>query len=203
MIGMPMNLRDLLESPADAISPFSGRELVAEKVKTIVWMDGPYNFGCACHDQLPPSGFLGNDSDCHGSARAAVDAVPSSVEQIFSGISIAVPIGAPLTSCAEMTNPCRQAYIDYLGPSRNRPSWDPIAVSIAVRGAAAMRLREAGGSSGHMNVSEGGKEKWIPYGGSNQTFVEFENAEARKWIREELNALLCRPPASSARGGGA
>jgi len=195
MIGMTTNMRDLLESPADAIIALSGKELVAEKVKTIVWMDGPYNFGCACHDLVPGGGFLGNDTDCRGSARTAVNAVPPSVKQIFSGNKIAVPIGAPLTMCTEKTNPCRQAYVDYLGEYRNRPSWDPIAVSIAIRGATAMHLREIG-EGGHMKVSEGGMEKWIPHGGANQTYVEFESIEARMWMREELNSLLCMPPES-------
>ncbi len=36
------NLADLLKSPADAISPLSGRDLVARKVRTLVAMGGGY-----------------------------------------------------------------------------------------------------------------------------------------------------------------
>ena len=39
-IGFVTNIAALLVSPADDISPLSGRDLVAQKVKTIVWMGG-------------------------------------------------------------------------------------------------------------------------------------------------------------------
>ena len=40
LIGFVTNIAALLVSPADDISPLSGRDLVAQKVKTIVWMGG-------------------------------------------------------------------------------------------------------------------------------------------------------------------
>ena len=46
-IGMPTNLRDLLNTTADQFSPLSGIDLVAKKVNKVVFMDGGYNFGCA------------------------------------------------------------------------------------------------------------------------------------------------------------
>ena len=40
--GFPTNIRNLLESPADDISPLTGYDLVAAKVKTVVWQGGWY-----------------------------------------------------------------------------------------------------------------------------------------------------------------
>jgi len=64
-IGMTMNMRDLVQSEADQYSELSGHDLIAKKVKEIVWMDGMYNFGCAEHDTY---NWLGDDADCRGSA---------------------------------------------------------------------------------------------------------------------------------------
>jgi hypothetical protein len=64
-IGMTTNLRDLLQSKGDATSHLNGVDLVAAKVKTVVWMDGDYNFGCA---QYRYDRWLGSDDGCRGSA---------------------------------------------------------------------------------------------------------------------------------------
>ena len=48
--------------------------------------------------------------------------------------------GGALTSCSDESNPCRAAYIDYCGHGVNRPSWDPLTLIAAVRGAGGVRL---------------------------------------------------------------
>ena len=40
--GFPTNIRNLLESQADDISPLNGYDLVAAKVKEVVWQGGWY-----------------------------------------------------------------------------------------------------------------------------------------------------------------
>ena len=82
-IGITTNMRDLLRSQPDKYSTLDGTALVARKVKLVVWMNGLYNFGCAQHDE---DNWLGPDTDCRGSAKAAVEGWPSSVKQIFSGV---------------------------------------------------------------------------------------------------------------------
>ena len=47
-IGITTNMRDLVLSERDEFSPLSGPELIGQKVKLIVWMDGGYNFVRAC-----------------------------------------------------------------------------------------------------------------------------------------------------------
>lgn len=68
-IGITTNMRDLVLSSPDQYSKLNGHDLVAQKVNRVVWMDGMYNFGCAQHDS---DNWLGPDTDCRGSAQAAV-----------------------------------------------------------------------------------------------------------------------------------
>ena len=86
-IGITTNMRDLVLSEPDDISPLSGHDLISEKVLKIVWMDGMYNFGCAEHDTY---NWLGDDAGCRGSAQAAVMNFPSNVKQVFSPVGIDV-----------------------------------------------------------------------------------------------------------------
>eukprot|EP01047_Picozoa_sp_COSAG01_P065208 COSAG01_NODE_8768_length_2665_cov_25.306703_2_plen_296_part_00 len=65
-IGITTNMRDLVQSQPDSFSPLNGHDLIAKKVKVIVWMDMMYNFGCAQHDT---DNWLGSDEGCRGSAQ--------------------------------------------------------------------------------------------------------------------------------------
>jgi hypothetical protein len=190
-IGIPTNMRDLVQSGPDKYSPLNGHDLIAQKVNMIVWMDMMYNFGCAQHDSAD---WLGPDTDCRGSAEAAVMGWPASVKQIFSPLGGDVKHGSWLTGCAGIGNPCRQAFEDWLGPSNGRSSWDPIAVMIAVRGAAGIHCKEVD-QGGKNTVNEAGQEFWHDGqpGQSNQSRVVYDGA-AQEAISFELNQLLCKPP---------
>jgi hypothetical protein len=142
-IGFTTCLRDLLMSAADRFNPHPGRDLVARKVAKVVFQGGWYaplhvnghttfNWDCgACCGYQP-------DEGCAGAARYVVSHMPDSVQMIFSDVGDGIWHGAALTSCAHANNPCREAYLAYLGPGRARQSWDPIAVAVAVRGPEAM-----------------------------------------------------------------
>lgn len=200
-IGITTNMRDLIQSKPDKFSPLDGKALVAQKVKLIVWMDGLYNFGCAQHDE---DNWLGPDTGCRGSAKAAVEAWPSSVKQIFSGVGGDVMHGAWLEGCAAKGNPCRQAFEDWGVAGRGRSSWDPIAVMIAVRGVAGIHCKEAG-QGGHQTfptVGHDGVEHWVSGSTSNQTFVQYSGSNAQGAIDFELNQLLCQPPGGFLRSNG-
>jgi hypothetical protein len=191
-IGITTNMRDLVLSRPDAASPLNGSELVARKVKVIVWMDMMYNFGCAQHDTAD---WLGPDTDCRGSAQAAVMHWPATTKQIFSPVGGDVLHGSWLTGGTARGNPCRQAFEDWVGPGKGRSSWDPIAVLIAVRGAPAVHCQEVD-QGGHNVVDEAGKEMWIvgPVGASNQSRIVYSGANPQAAISVELNKLLIQPP---------
>jgi hypothetical protein len=193
-IGITTNMRDLVASQPDSASLLNGHDLIAQKVNMIVWMDMMYNFGCAQHDT---DNWLGPDTDCRGSAKAAVMGWPSSVKQIFSPLGGDVQHGNWLSTCAARGNPCRQAFEDWLGPRQTsgRHSWDPIAVMIAVRGAEGIHCKEFD-QGGRNEVSETGKETWVggQPGQSNQSRVSYSGADAQSKISLELNQLLCQAP---------
>lgn len=140
-IGMTTNMRDLVMSPGgDQYSPLSGYDLIAKKVKQVVWMDGSYNFACAGHKNKA-KGFLGDDLGCRGSAQKIFELFPNSTEHIFNtDIGTKVHTGGFLTDCAPSSSPCRQAYFDWgqavsgQGNHFNRSSWDLVNTLIAVRG---------------------------------------------------------------------
>ena len=94
--------------------------------------------------------------------------------------------------CAPKSNPCRQAYIDYLGEEVDRNSWDPLTTLYAVRGAAAISCEETG--EGERNeVNEDGSNYWVDEEASNQVYLVLKDAEA---AGNAIDELLCAPPAS-------
>eukprot|EP00039_Didymoeca_costata_P014589 m.237248 g.237248 ORF g.237248 m.237248 type:complete len:515 (+) comp16055_c1_seq3:155-1699(+) len=189
-IGITTNMRDLVLSPPDEFSPLNGSELVALKVKEIVWMDMMYNFGCA---QAASSDWLGPDTGCHGSAQAAVMNWPPSVKQIFNSLGGDVLHGGWLNGCAGYGSPFRQAFEDWGVGGVGRSSWDPITVMMAVRGVEGIYCKEQD-VGGFMKVAESGEETWNPGTGHNQSRAAYASADSQALISFKLNELLCKPP---------
>lgn len=194
-IGITTNMRDLVLSPPDAHSPLNGSELIAFKVREIVWMGGDYNFGCA---QYSSDDWLGPDTGCHGSAKAAIDNWPASVKQVFTLVGGDVTHGGWLSGCRPYGDPFRQAFEDWFGkPGTGRSSWDPIAVTIAVRGAAGAFCKETDVGSAYMSVDEAGNSKWTQCGApgcSNQSIIAYASDSSKGDVSFLLNELLCHPP---------
>ena len=141
-LGFLTNIANLLESPGDSLSPLTGHQMVQQKVSAVFVMGGMYpesvlfsefNFNCG-------DGLL-SPAECEGSAKAAVENMPTNVKMVFSGFEVGnkVMSGGALTSCKDSSNPCRRAYINYCGTGVNRPSWDPLTLIAAVRGAQGVR----------------------------------------------------------------
>ncbi|MCI5146429.1 MAG: nucleoside hydrolase [Candidatus Electrothrix sp. AR3] len=120
-IGYLTNLRNLLESKADAYSPLDGRSLVLRKVQHLVCMGGQY-----------PTGREWNFYQDAPAAAYVVDHWPTPI--VFSGFEIGKDIltGAGLKKAAS-SNPIRRSYELYNNLT-NRPSWDQIALYYAVKG---------------------------------------------------------------------
>jgi hypothetical protein len=157
-------------------------------------MDMMYNFGCA---QAATDDWLGPDTGCHGSAQAAVMGWPKSVKQIFSSVGGDVLHGSALSTCAGFGNPYKQAFEDWGVATSGRSAWDPIAVLIAVRGAAGVHTAEYD-VGGFMTVADSGEETWTPPSGGgptyNQSRIRYSGDNAQALITAEINALLCKPP---------
>jgi len=194
-IGFLTNLASLMSSPGDQYSDLTGRQLVKEKVRRLAVMGGYYpdskdgedgsefNFDCG-------KNYLGPPLECYGSARKAISSIPGDVEVIFSGFEIGdtVMSGGAMTWCHDSSNPCRQAFIDTLGPGENVQSWDMIVVLMAVRGEGEVGCRKDG--QGGVNwVGEGGENQWMDGTDSNQTYLVLETDPGL--VGERIDRLLC------------
>ena len=110
-IGFPTNLALLLRSPADAHSYLGGMELVALKVRRVVYQGGHFpsrgavGFNWACGAEFYDHSTL--DDGCASATKFAINTMP--VEQYFSDKGEHVYAGAPLAACQPDNNPCRAA----------------------------------------------------------------------------------------------
>ena len=131
VVGFMTALAALLKSQADEISPYTGIELVYQKVSHVVSMavvspcpgrgDGNFNFRM----DLPASQYV-------------VDNLP--VPVLLSGWGTSITTGERLMREADADHPGRKAYTLYLDadrlspPEGNRSSWDQVAAVFAAIG---------------------------------------------------------------------
>lgn len=127
-VGFLTNLSNLLQSPPDSLSPKTGTELIASKVKTLVAMAGAF-----------PSGKEFNIEKDATASQFTFEHWPTPI--IFTGWEIGAKIfsGLPLIrSTAISASPVKDVYEISIPQasedSRGRKSWDQTAVLIAVQG---------------------------------------------------------------------
>ena len=187
-VGFLTNLRRLLDTPPDAISPLSGEDLVRRKVRLWVCMGGKF-----------PDGRF---KDGEGEYNLRVDRVaalramndwPTPV--VFSGFEIGdrVLTGKGLRAAPE-TSPVRAAYLHFNGLT-DRESWDQTAVLYAVRGPGAYWTEsEPGLALMHVGLRTGYNE-WIPTPRKAHRYLieKMPPAEVARVIED----LMTRPPRST------
>lgn len=122
-IGYFGNLAALLASPPDAISPLSGSDLVARKVRTLVAMAGGYP------TRDGETNLIGDPA----SAESVAANWPTKI--VWSGYEVGDPVhtGQTLSSVHPATSPIRVAYEAFLGPNHWNFSYDLTAVYHAIR----------------------------------------------------------------------
>ncbi len=181
-VGMLTALAGLLESGPDDISPLSGRDLVARKVKRLVTMatsgfpEGHQTFNWHC--DLP-------------SAAKVLNGWPVALAVMPHGESILT--GGRLVREGDPENPCVRAYDIYVKtPAKARSSWDLLTALYAVRGAAPF-FRD---KTGYRLALDGrtGTIQWREAPASPHIFVE--QTAKDEAIAEALEALLLHVPAS-------
>lgn len=163
-VGFLNNLRDLLDTPADATSPLTGEALVKRKVRQWVCMGGKFPKGRFDDG----NGEYNVMYDTSGSVRAIHD-WPTPV--VFTGFEIGARIktGGRLRNLPE-PNPIRLAYLHYTG-LEPRESWDQTAALFAVRGAGeCWTLSDPGLCLMHQRVPHGYND-WIPHPQGNHRYL--------------------------------
>jgi inosine-uridine nucleoside N-ribohydrolase len=171
--GYSENLAALLSSPADSISPLSGHDLVAQKVKMLVIMAGGY-----------PS--LGGETNLTGNPAAA-QAVSAGwpTKIVWAGYEVgnAVQTGATISTTHPANSPVRVAYEAFVGPGNWIPSYDLVAAYYAVRPRGPV-LTEVG--PGTNSIDAGGGNAFA-LGAGNQYYLQLSSSAA---LASSIEALL-------------
>ncbi|HEX2910943.1 MAG TPA: hypothetical protein VH186_09065, partial [Chloroflexia bacterium] len=122
-IGYMGRLSELLDSPADGYSSLTGKDLITQKVKTLVVMGGDY-----------PSGTGENNFVTDPAAAAnVVSHWPTKI--VFSGYTLGFDTmtGSTLSSTTPASNPVRRSYEVVEGAGNSHRSYDLTAVYHAIR----------------------------------------------------------------------
>ncbi|TSJ40800.1 nucleoside hydrolase [Mucilaginibacter corticis] len=181
-IGFLTNISNLLNTQADEYSPFSGKELIAKKVKLLVSMAGRF-----------PSGYEFNvDKDIVASNNVFQNI---DVPVIYSGFEIGEKIkaGLPLINNAEIKNsPVKDAFriamSQSAGDAQGRMSWDETAVLIAIKGYSAYYDLRKGKMA---PVATDGKNTWDDNGKWQGYVVEKMN---HLQVQDLINELIQHQP---------
>lgn len=134
-VGFSTNLANLLASPGDAIHPLSGRELFAKKVKLVSIMAGAFTKIPDDKGQLVDHREYNVTEDIL-SIKKLVELCD--VPILWSGFEIGLNLTYPHQSILEdyryvAHHPVSEAYIAYIPPPHDRPTWDLTSVLAAVR----------------------------------------------------------------------
>ena len=179
-VGYLENLARLLDSPPDSISPLSGAQLVARKVKTLVIMGGGF----------PATGGENNLVGNPAAAQEVSNSWPSKI--VWSGYEVgdAVHNGASISSVHPASSPVRASYEAFVGAGNWYYSYDLTALYHAVRPSDPL-LTEVG--PGTNVISDSGANTFL-MGAGNQFYLALGDASA---LGARLETLIDALPPSS------
>lgn len=185
-VGFSTNLARLLDSPADDISPLTGRELVAAKARLLSIMAGAFE---------PIRGKRHREynvvQDIPAARKIAAD-WPTPI--VWSGYEIGIAVRYPAVSIERdyryvAHHPIAEAYVLYSPPPHNRPTWDLTSVLQVVRP-----------DRGYFDLSEPGRVIVEDDGGTRfepdpNGLHRYLTADSEQCIRvTELLVALCSQP---------
>ena len=183
-VGYLTNIRDLLASGPDGVSPLDGKTLVQRKVRRWVCMGGRYP------EHLDP-GVFGNFKPDPSSAVIAVRDWPGTI--YFSGLGEKIGTGGRLQETPK-DNPVRRVYELFLRDRPTRPSWDLVTVLYAAREDADVWKIHAGG---YNHIFADGTNQWRDQPTKNHRLIELQG-DVRDRMRDTFDALMVQPPRDDA-----
>ncbi|MBT2495516.1 nucleoside hydrolase [Microbacterium sp. ISL-59] len=193
-IGYFGNLVALLDTPADALSALSGRELVAAKVARAVVMGGV--FGTRARPDLGAEP-LAETNFAHEPGHTArfLAEWPSPVDFVGWETAADVITGRTLSATQGDDSPVAIAYSLHSGKGIGRPSWDLLAVMLA---AGELDGRVAWSGPGTVSLDEAAGTLWAPSASGRHRYAVTVVGP------EDLSGLiddhLGRPPLAGAWG---
>jgi len=188
--GFFTNLGRLLDSPPDAVSPLSGRDLIAKKVKLLSIMAGA--FQTVNWDTRHLEYNVVKDIPA---AQALAKNWPSPV--VWSGFEIGVAAAFPHSVVERgfefvKHHPLKEAYVLYSPPPHDRPTWDPTALLYAVcpddgyfalSTAGTVEVENNGATWFHPSPDGKGRDRYLAM-----------SAEQAARVREAIVQLCVEPP---------
>ncbi len=186
-VGFTTNLRRLLETKADAISPLAGPALVAKKVKA--W------YAMACRY---PTGFEYNSGHDAASSKIVLAEWPTPVYFLDFLYGEKVKCGTVVAKRQDAVNPVRDVFkraltAYYKGLDHGHCAWDEVTVLAAVRG----WQKYFGVERGTFAIVDAkGNNAWTPSATGNH-YVLTEKTP-RPEVARIIDELMARPPKAQA-----
>ena len=189
-VGLAANLADLVESPADDISPLTGEALIRQKVRLTSVMAGAFS---------PVQGkehyLEANVRNGIGSMQRFAEKWPHDSPVVWSDFLIGLAAPYPRESIARdfdyvPHHIVREAYLLHSGPNHDRPTWDLTSVLYAVR-------PEEGyfglSAPGIVSVDDDGYTRFVPQAKGRDRYLTMGDSQAIRVI-EAQRALVSQPP---------
>lgn len=189
-VGFFTNFARLLDTPPDDISPLSGRDLVAKKVKLLSIMAGAFQ-------------TIGGHNNHYIEYNVKYD-IPAAQKLakewptpiLWSGFEIGIAAAYPHQSIERdfgyvPHHPVKESYYLYNPPPHDRPTWDPTSVLAAV-----YPDREYFTLSilGAVTVGDDGFTYFRKKDKGRDQFLIMDEAQAAR-VREAIVQLVVEPPA--------
>ena len=182
-VGFTTNMRRLLETKPDAVSPLDGKALVAKKVKA--W------YAMACKY---PDGHEYNSKKDWASSKIAFRDWPTPIYFLDFEYGKTVKCGVPVSRLADGgINPVRdvfrRALKDFKEEERGHAAWDEVTVLAAVRGWQSYFGVERGTFD---IVDDTGRNVWKPDPEGNHYVLTVKTPKAE--VGAIIDELMSRPP---------
>ena len=192
-VGFFTNLARLLDSPADDISPLTGRELVAKKVKYLSAMAGVFHSFHEGERLVDHHLEFNVVMDVPAAQRLAAE---WPVPIVWSGFEIGIAVLYPWTSIERdfsyaEHHPCVDAFNVYLPPPYDRPTWDLTSV---LYGVLPDRDYFELSASGCVVVEDDGFTVWTPQENGRDRYLILSNDGMKSRVLEALIQLATQQP---------
>lgn len=182
-VGFSTNLARLLDTPADNISPLTGKELIAKKVKLLCTMAGCFN---------NPNLYEYNVVKDIPAARKVFTEWPTRL--VTSPAEVGVAINYPAKSIENDFNwapihPMVAAYKSYQKMPYDRPTWDLTSVLYAVEGSSYFTVSPAG----QIKITDKGATEFTPDPQGNRYYLRVDSIQAEN-IKQHFIKLVTKQP---------